>query len=518
MMRILSKEGYMNKNIELIEEIISSCQFDTVTYDINDLAQKLELLKISLKEDEVNNVDWLDFKEIANHLYDAIYITDGTGKTLFVNKAYEEIMGISLEQIIGKSTDEIMKEGLYKGAVSLEVIEKKKRVNSIGQSLVNGAEILVTGNPIFDNNGEVCLVVTNNRDFNDLIDIKKQLHDTKELLKVYETQTEEAKREVEHLRQKQTEDTEFTGVSQKVSDIMTMVKHIASTDATVLITGETGVGKEVLANEIVRHSKRRNKPFIKINCSAIPEGLLEAELFGYAPNTFTGSDKKGRAGLFEVANKGTLLLDEIGDMKLSLQSKLLRVLQEGGVRRIGEAKTIAIDVRIIAATNSNITEKTQKGEFREDLYYRLNVIPIHIPCLRERKEDIGALVELYRKMYNRKYNKQIEFDEKTKIIFCEYSWFGNVREIKNVLERTIIISSDNESAKNMIREMLVGNKEINEFKFDAEMGLKASISNYEKKIFEQMLTKYKTSRAIAKHLKIDQSTVVKKLQKYNIKL
>jgi Nif-specific regulatory protein len=232
---------------------------------------------------------------------------------------------------------------------------------------------------------------------------------------------------------------DIIGVSKPILEIVETIKNIAPTPATVLLLGESGVGKELFAKTIHKFSDRADKPFIKINCAAIPEDLLESELFGYEKGAFTGAytTKKGK---FELANGGTIFLDEIGDMPISLQAKILRVLQEKEVERIGSAKPIKVDVRVIAATNKNLEDMVNQGTFREDLYYRLNVIPVYIPPLRERKEDIPVIINYFINKFNKEYGKQVVISEELMQLFLEYEWPGNVRQLQNTIERMVILS------------------------------------------------------------------------------
>jgi chemotaxis protein methyltransferase CheR len=233
---------------------------------------------------------------------------------------------------------------------------------------------------------------------------------------------------------------EMVGESETLKYILYRVQQVASTDVSVLIYGETGTGKELVARAIHKNSKRSKKPFVKINCASIPENLIESELFGHEKGAFTNAFEK-RIGRFELANEGTIFLDEIGELPISLQSKLLQVLQQGEFERIGSSKTIKTDVRVLAATNKILEEEIKKGNFRNDLYYRLNVFPISIAPLRERKTDIIPLAEYYTKIYSEKFGKPIKaISKKSLQQMMDYSWPGNVRELENVIERAIITS------------------------------------------------------------------------------
>ena len=227
------------------------------------------------------------------------------------------------------------------------------------------------------------------------------------------------------------------GRDPKIKEIRSLIRRVAATDAAVLITGESGTGKEVIADCIQENSKRAQKPYVKINCSAIPTNMLEAELFGYEKGSFTGATSQ-KIGLFEVANRGTILLDEIGDIPMELQPKLLRVLQQGEIYRIGNNTPIKLDVRVIAATNNNLTRKMHAGQFREDLYYRINVFPIRVPPLRERREDISGLVTYFLHEYSQRYERTLTISSEVMQMLVNYDWPGNVRELQNVVEYYVI--------------------------------------------------------------------------------
>lgn len=232
------------------------------------------------------------------------------------------------------------------------------------------------------------------------------------------------------------------GISKQMQEVFRIIKKVAPTDTTVLLRGESGTGKELVANAIHSLSKRANKPFIKVNCPAIPETLIESELFGHEKGAFTGATES-RKGRFELANGGTIFLDEIGELPLNVQSKLLRFLQESTFERVGSSKTIKVDVRVIAATNRNLEVMMKEGTFRPDLYYRLNIVPIILPPLRERKEDIPLLVENFLERFNKLNNKSVKLTERALRVLIEYPWPGNVRELENCIQRTVVLANTN---------------------------------------------------------------------------
>ena len=465
--------------------------------------------------EEYQQAKEFDFRIIADHIYDGIYITDGSGKTLYVNSAYTRITGIGAEEVVGKYVADLMAAGIYKNAVAPEVIHQKKQVNSMGKSLRNGTAMLITGSPVMDEAGTVKKVVVVDREITDLLSMKAELETTQRQMQAVEKDKVKNKLEIEHLRKLQLKEN-FIGKSTEMKTVEKLIHHVAKLDVTVLITGETGVGKEIVANEIYINSTRNSAPFIKVNCAAIPGTLLEAELFGYAKGAFTGASSTGKLGLFELADKGTLLLDEIGDMPLELQSKLLRVIQHKEVTHIGGRKPISLDVRILAATHHDVKELVKQGRFREDLYYRLSVFPIEIPPLRARLEDIETLSLHFLSLYSAKYTKSIAIDQAALDLLKQYPWPGNVRELQNIIERLVIVSDANASINtDQIGVLLNLDSSYSELLVE-EIGLKEIVQNIEKKTIEKALIHAGSTRKAAKLLRIDQSTVVKKAKKLGI--
>ena len=305
---------------------------------------------------------------------------------------------------------------------------------------------------------------------------------------------------------------EYVFVSDEINKILSKTLKIAKYECNVLITGESGVGKEIFAQIIYKASIRNQGPYIKINCSSIPENLLESELFGYEKGAFTGANKEGKLGFFEIANGGTIFLDEVGELPLSLQSKLLRVIQEKEIYRVGGLTPIKIDVSIIAATNRDISEMVKQGLFREDLYYRLNVLQIHIPALRERKSDITPLVKHFTEKYNTRFSMAKYFEPSSLLYMLECPWKGNIRELENLVQRLLITTDKNSITVIDIINNLDGKMsgDYNELSLDSEM------EKTEYNILKEAKSKFKTTRKMAKALGISQSTIVRKLKKYNL--
>jgi PAS domain S-box-containing protein len=457
----------------------------------------------------------IDLREILEASHDGMFITDGKGVALMVSKGWERICGVSREFIIGKNLSDLVKRGWWTKSVITEAIEKNKKVTIMLEMTKGdkvGQKIMATGIPIWDNNGNIKRVIANVRDITEIGLLKEQLEKTQKLNIKYST-------ELEKIRLLEGKSEEFIATSKKSKQIIEMALQVAKVDSTVLITGESGVGKEVIAKFIHRLSDRANKPMIKLNCAAIPENLQESELFGYESGSFTGAGKNGKLGMFELANSGTLFLDEIGDISLNLQVKLLRVLQEREMFRVGGTKPIPVNIRIIAATNKNLADMVKLGKFREDLYYRLCVVLIEIPPLRERKEDLPALIMKFLEKNNNKYKLNKCLCSRVMQKLLDYTWPGNIRELENVIERMVVMTKD----KNILIEHMP--KHIRDYHVQSEgnifvsniMPLKNAVEQLEKKLIEWSMKEFKTTEKAAEVLKIDQSTVVRKIQKYNLK-
>ncbi|HWR40547.1 MAG TPA: sigma 54-interacting transcriptional regulator [Patescibacteria group bacterium] len=458
-----------------------------------------------------------DFREIGEYVHDGIYIADGEGKTLYVNKAYTRMTGIQPDEVVDKTVEELEQQGLFKNAVTPQVLKNKTQVSSMGKSLRNGTEMLITGNPVFDEQGQITKVVNNNRVITDLLKMQTELEASQALIRAVEQDRKKSEQEIELLRRQQSEKN-LIGSSEETRHLIKQIEQVAKLDVTVLITGETGSGKEVVANELYVRSDRGKGPFIKVNCAAIPANLLEAELFGYEKGAFTGATAAGKLGMFDLAQNGTLLLDEIGDMPLELQSKLLRVIQHKEVTRIGGAKPIKLDVRIISSTNCDLKEQVRTGKFREDLYYRLNVFPINIPPLRQRGVDIEDLTRHFLSIYNAKYAKNTLLEEAGVLVLKHYSWPGNIRELQNIIERLVIISEPAAAIDaDLIGSLLNVDTQYSEV-LTGERGLKELVENLERKTIAKVLAACGSTRKAAKILKIDQSTIVKKAKKLGINL
>ncbi|HWQ76682.1 MAG TPA: sigma 54-interacting transcriptional regulator, partial [Syntrophomonas sp.] len=372
------------------------------------------------------------FVLMLDNIFGNVFVADGKGKVIFLNENSASGMGFTRDELLGKTIYELLEEGITKRSPTNEALIKGEVVTGFAQNRRDGLVTIST--PVFDDDGNIIMVVTYSQEI--------PLMDT-----CMETVNKERQ---ENIKYKQA--LEYLGTAKIKNSIVvennTMIKifktidSVAKTDSTVVIYGESGVGKEVVTSFIHKHSRRSKEPLIPVNCAAIPRELMESEFFGYARGAFTGANKEGKPGLFELANNGTLFLDEIAELPLDMQAKLLRVLETGEIKRIGSTEAAKkMDVRIIAATNKNLHEMVSEKSFREDLFYRLNVIPIHIPPLRERTDEIPLLANAFLNEFNRKYSLDKKFSEELMSDFSSYQWPGNIRELKNVIERLVITSS-----------------------------------------------------------------------------
>lgn len=431
-----------------------------------------------------------DLIEILDRMYDGFLLSSLDGRVFYANQAVERISGVSLDKIVGKTPNELENDGLI---LEQSIFVGTKEPITIVQKLKTGKEIFITSKPVYDKTGRIICFAANYRDLSSLESLVKKHKDV--------------------LKTPAAANDNWIGESQQTLQIKEKAAKVAKTEAIVLLLGESGVGKEVVANHIHQFSRRKDKPYIQINCGAIPEELMEAELFGYEKGAFTGAHAS-KQGLLEAANGGTVLLDEIGEMPLPLQVKLLRTLQTNTITRVGGTKKRKLNIRFIAATNKDLKKEVAKGTFREDLYYRLNVVPINIPPLRERKADIVPLAMFFLEKFNKKYQQKKAFSPETLQVFQDYHWPGNVRQLENMVERLVIMSEKAViSPYELPAEFKVKSKQqAEEIKPLKEVKKEAEI-----RMIQLALKKYGSIRQAAKHLKVDHSTIVRKIQKYRIK-
>lgn len=473
----------------------------------------------------------VDCQAILDAMDDPMHIVDTNGVLAFANTAWEEMVGVSREDAQGLHINEAIEKsntGFYFSvekdedtqttqfthfdqksfdSIALTVLKTGKPI-SMFSYLPQKKRVMLTSSPLFYE-GKIRYVLT----------ICRNLTDFSKLCDELETAMEKNKLIMDELKfyRSMVPTQNIVGESPAIQALLRNVQYVAATDATILITGESGVGKEVMTNEIYRLSKRKGEPFIRVNCASIPETLIESELFGYEKGAFTGA-AKSKPGMFELANKGTLLLDEVGELPKALQPKLLRVLQEREIMRVGGTKTIPVDVRLIAATNQDLESMVQRGEFRRDLYYRLNLIPLHIPPLRERVEDIPLLVRHFLDKFNAKYGKSKRVTDEAMQVLKLYRWPGNIRELENLLERLVIIGEELRITSNQVSKILGTSDSILPAVGAEESGLslKEMMENYERRLLQEALTHYGTTYKVAEALRTSQPTVARKAKLYGL--
>ncbi len=459
-----------------------------------------DVSELEMLADELNRVKELnrDLEGIIESSFDGIVVADGSGRVLKCNRSFTGLARC----LPGNQFSETVVEPVISRAL------KRGKTVTIKKTVAGNRELLLTANPIFGDNQAIERVVCNIRDMTELESLRREMEQSKDLSIRY-------CEELATLRSLQLELANLVVSSPVMKRVVEQAIRVASVDSTVLITGETGVGKEVIAKLIHQHSPRKDKPFIQINCGAIPEALIESELFGYEKGAFTGASRTGKVGLLEAASHGTLLLDEIGELPLPLQVKLLRVLQEQQIIRVGSVRPTKVDVRIIAVTNRNLEKMVGEGRFRADLFYRLNVVPIYVPPLRERREDIISLAQYFVERYNKKYGLNKRLAPAALAVLERYNWPGNVRELENVIERMVIMSGGQTIEPHEVLGYL-------QEKANPVMGvediipLREASEMVEKQLILKALARFKSTRKAARVLGVDHSTIVRKLLKYQL--
>jgi transcriptional regulator with PAS, ATPase and Fis domain len=438
--------------------------------------------------------------------YMATIMVDKEGKVIFINKTYLRILKLSKKEVIGKHIGTITPR-------SRTLVVLKTGRAEVGYNwIVNDQHLIATSLPVYENNeiiGSFAYSI-----FLNIYEAKNLVEDLLSELNMYKSQ-------VNCLLRSKYDFDDIIGEDQRLKDLKFLAAQIAHhKNTTVLISGESGTGKELFAHAIHNSSCRSPFPFVRVNCAAIPENLLEAELFGYEKGAYTGANKEGKLGKFELANGGTIFLDEIGEMPLSMQSKLLVVLQEQIIERLGGVQPIKVDVRVIAATNRDLSQMVQEGTFREDLFYRLNVFNINIPALRNHKRDIPILVNHFIDKLNSRLNTHISGISKDGLDYlCQYHWPGNIRELENVLERALILADMEKSRQLGRKHFNLSDYDRPELLSDGKPGesLKAMIEEYEKTALLKTLEKTDfDKKRTAAYLNIDLSSLYRKMRKHKI--
>ncbi len=368
---------------------------------------------------------------ILDSIEDGVLITDRDGHALKANVAYEQLTGLTKAELIGRNVEDLRKAGLFNVApITPEIVSTGRPASSI-QVTRDNRSMTIDGKPVREPDGKVSLVVLYARDITLMARMQERISRQQELIETYQHQMDFFIREGGGV-------TNFIAENSAMKRLMDLLRRVAATDAVTLVLGETGVGKELFARMIHEASPRREKPFIKVDCASIPENLIESELFGYAPGAFSGAHPKGRVGFFEMAEGGTIFLDEIGELPLPLQAKLLRVLQDRELTLVGSSKVRKVNVRVVAATNRNLEAEVRAGLFRGDLFFRLRVAVLEIPPLRDRPDDILPLARLFLQRFGARYRKRTTFSLEAERLLAHYNWPGNVRELENLIEGLLI--------------------------------------------------------------------------------
>ena len=368
------------------------------------------------------------------HSTDAIQISDRNMVTVFVNHAYQVLTGIRRDEQVGIPVDELVDSGLISPSSACLIVSQTKRPCTIVQTFSRtGRSAHVSCNPVFDQAGEIEYYLCNDRDLEEIKNLRSELQEVRDLKDRYLS-------ELERLKAQLPDRDGLIAEDEAMLNVLNTASRVARVDATVLVLGETGAGKDEIARFIHRNSTRADKPFVVVNCSAIPESLFESEVFGREGRAFNGPGGRPRAGLFEAANHGTIFLDEVGELSLNMQAKLLHVLQNRSFLRVGGSRPVQLDVRVIAATNCDLEKLVREKKFREDLYYRLNVVSIRIPPLRSRKNDIIPLAQYFLDHYNKKYGLAKTLSPAARFVLLHHPWEGNVRQLRNTIEQAVILT------------------------------------------------------------------------------
>lgn len=455
-----------------------------------------------------NDLTLEEYKKIFENIYDEIFVINKDGIVVYINEACERNYGMKPSELIGKSIRQLASQGCYNPFIAPIVLKEKKRV-TLEQETRMGIKLVVTATPVLDDHGEIQFVVMNGRDITQIADLKFDLQETEKLVKKF-------KNEIEELRKKELIYDNIIARSPEMEECLELSRRVASVDSTILILGESGTGKNVMAKYIHKMSQRKDGPFIHINCAAIPEQLLESELFGYCRGAFTGADKD-KMGLFELASGGTLFLDEIAEIPLKLQAKLLGAIQESKIMPVGGRKIKEVDIRIITATNRDLEKLVEAGGFREDLYYRLNVIAMELPSLRGRKEDIIPLLHHFLNNFDKKYKTSHRFSPECIEELISYSWPGNIRELEHLVERLVVTCQEGKILPQHLPKNIYQNKSNvkipdNQDYLTLDKGV--SVKEIEKELVINAFKEFGSSYKVATKLNISQSKANRLIRKY----
>ena len=457
-------------------------------------------------EDDINLNGLFDILNPQNNLVlaDDMMLSDAEGTILRVSENYEQNFGFAHDSIVGKSAFDLEADGTFSPCVTAEVIRQRKKVTTTQTINHTHKNVMTIGIPLFDKAGELKYAVC----FNTVS--MEQINAIQQKYRHMQDSLQQYTQEIAELRLRATS-TSLVVRSHAMQRLWTLIQNTANTKANILITGETGVGKSAIAKAIHAMSNRANGPFIEVNCAVLHENLIESELFGYEKGAFTGAASGGKIGKIELANHGTLFLDEIGELPPHIQSKLLQLIQEKTIERLSGTRRIELDFRLLVATNRNLEEEVQRGLFRSDLFYRLNVIRVHIPPLRQRQEDILPLAHQFLEHFCREYGKQLTFSPRFIAFLEQFEWPGNVRQLENLIERLVITAQDPILDTTALPlEFTGGNQAV-----PVSAGTLAErMDAFEGQIIRESYRRCRTTVAVARELGISQATAARKIARY----
>ncbi len=444
-------------------------------------------------------------KHILDAMPSGVFISDVSGRTLYVNRTYEQLTGLRQEELRGKNVRSLVGEGIFDNILNPEIVRTCRPATHV-QQLKNGTRLVLSGFPVFDETGAIRLVATFARDITLLTDLQDQVAAQRNLIDQISGQLTHVARESPHQLP--------IYASAAMGEVVSLLRRFAATDATVLILGETGVGKDVFGRYLHGISARKDKVMLKVDCGGISETLTESELFGYLPGAFTGASAKGRAGYFEIADGGTIFLDEIGELPLPIQTRLLRVLQDNEIVRVGSSAPRRVNVRVIAATNRDLARCVEEGTFRRDLFYRLNVATLRIPPLRERPEDVRPLAEHFLRQYTAKYRKTLAFMNITLDLLADYAWPGNVRELQNLVHSLVITRNGPLIGPGDLPEEISGREKTDVALTVPGEGrpLKDIVADMEREFLRKAIEVHGSVQKVAALFQVNRSTIFRKLQ------
>jgi PAS domain S-box-containing protein len=446
-----------------------------------------------------------DYLSILESLHDDFVIVNGDGQLITVLPNFETFYGVPASEVLGKTVYEMEDLKIFNPSIAARVMRSKK-TETVLQMTGSGKYLMCTAIPIKEESGNIIKVVSFSRDVTQFELLKEQHAKLQDAIQFYD-------QELARLKEIQEASEEIIGDSREIKTIVEMLMKASSFDATVLLTGESGVGKSMHAKFIHKHSSRSKGPFVEINCGAIPETLFESELFGYEKGAFSGASSGGKMGWIEKANSGTLFLDEVADLPFAMQVKLLKVLDNKKVSRVGSLKEIEVNFRLVAATNQNLEKLVKAGTFREDLFHRINVISIQVPPLRDRKNDILNLTSFFTKKYSEKYSREINFSSKALDALLNYKWPGNVRELENLVER-LFLTVDGYVVTEKDLPATITKKEPQPIYSIENQTLPEVLASIEKEIILNSYKKHGNTTKVASELGISQPSVSVKLKKY----